>query len=249
MNASRSGSACAATRGMPACRDVPPTSREWQPRQPHPGTRVACCCCFLPDLAEFTSYRREGTDEATIRLLQASSRCRHQQTPSGMYSAHPVPRPPGSLRCTHGHPAHVSNPSCQFAGSNPALPRIDQGCAEVRYVETTNLAERAGCTRHILCLALRAACAAPMGILPMCRTRHVNSRVQIPLFLASIKVALKCVTSRPQIWRRERDSNPRSGVKPLTHFPGVLLQPLGHLSSNRRSRSSMTHVPTGGGGY
>ena len=31
---------------------------------------------------------------------------------------------------------------------------------------------RAGCTRHILCLALRAACAARMGVLPMRRTRH-----------------------------------------------------------------------------
>src|SRR5215510_9999642 len=31
-------------------------------------------------------------------------------------------------------------------------------------------------------------------------------------------------------------SNPRSGYKPLTHFPGVLLQPLGHLSRKTRSR-------------
>lgn len=31
------------------------------------------------------------------------------------------------------------------------------------------------------------------------------------------------------IWRRERDSNPRYGF-PYTHFPGVRLQPLGHLS-------------------
>jgi hypothetical protein len=31
-------------------------------------------------------------------------------------------------------------------------------------------------------------------------------------------------------WRRGRDSNPRYGDKPYTHFPGVLLQPLGHLS-------------------
>lgn len=30
-------------------------------------------------------------------------------------------------------------------------------------------------------------------------------------------------------WRRERDSNPRYGF-PYTHFPGVRLQPLGHLS-------------------
>ena len=31
-------------------------------------------------------------------------------------------------------------------------------------------------------------------------------------------------------WRRERDSNPRYGYKPYTRFPGVRLQPLGHLS-------------------
>ena len=30
-------------------------------------------------------------------------------------------------------------------------------------------------------------------------------------------------------WRRGRDSNPRDGIPP-THFPGVRLQPLGHLS-------------------
>jgi hypothetical protein len=30
-------------------------------------------------------------------------------------------------------------------------------------------------------------------------------------------------------WRRERDSNPRDGFPP-THFPGVRLRPLGHLS-------------------
>jgi hypothetical protein len=31
-------------------------------------------------------------------------------------------------------------------------------------------------------------------------------------------------------WRRERDSNPRDGFPP-THFPGVRLRPLGHLSA------------------
>jgi len=33
--------------------------------------------------------------------------------------------------------------------------------------------------------------------------------------------------------RRERDSNPRY-VLPYTHFPGVLLKPLGHLSGKVR---------------
>jgi hypothetical protein len=39
-----------------------------------------------------------------------------------------------------------------------------------------------------------------------------------------------CVLKEPGwFWRRERDSNPRYGF-PYTHFPGVRLQPLGHLS-------------------
>ena len=37
------------------------------------------------------------------------------------------------------------------------------------------------------------------------------------------------------VWRRERDSNPRYGF-PYTHFPGVLLQPLGHLSFDLPSK-------------
>ncbi len=40
-------------------------------------------------------------------------------------------------------------------------------------------------------------------------------------------------------WRRERDSNPRYGDKPYTHFPGVLLQPLGHLSVSSTRRTSV----------
>jgi len=40
-----------------------------RPRQPHPGTRIIRYRCFLPDLAEFTNYRRGGTDGATIKLL------------------------------------------------------------------------------------------------------------------------------------------------------------------------------------
>ena len=42
-------------------------------------------------------------------------------------------------------------------------------------------------------------------------------------------------------WRRERDSNPRYGF-PYTHFPGVRLQPLGHLS-NRACALRRTHFP------
>ena len=34
------------------------------------------------------------------------------------------------------------------------------------------------------------------------------------------------------VWRRDRDSNPGDGFPP-THFPGVRLRPLGHLSVAR----------------
>ncbi|GAB2810670.1 hypothetical protein GCM10027021_39300 [Dyella kyungheensis] len=37
-----------------------------RPCQPHPGTRIIRYRCSLPGLAEFTNYRRGGTDRATI---------------------------------------------------------------------------------------------------------------------------------------------------------------------------------------
>src|SRR5690606_38538491 len=37
------------------------------------------------------------------------------------------------------------------------------------------------------------------------------------------------------LWRRERDSNPRRGYKPLTPLAGERLRPLGHLSGNRHA--------------
>ena len=48
-------------------------------------------------------------------------------------------------------------------------------------------------------------------------------------------------------WRRGRDSNPRSGYKPLTHFPGVLLQPLGHLSAPGTYQPAIEHLLRGRG--
>jgi hypothetical protein len=36
-------------------------------------------------------------------------------------------------------------------------------------------------------------------------------------------------------WRTERDSNPRTAFT-VTHFPGVRLQPLGHLSLPERGQ-------------
>ena len=53
-------------------------------------------------------------------------------------------------------------------------------------------------------------------------------------------------------WRRDGDSNPRYGC-PHTHFPGVLLQPLGHLSSSGCGDEppcpcNKTNLPTWPGG-
>ena len=41
-------------------------AKGWQPRQPDLGTRISRYRCFLPDLAGFSTWRREGTDGATI---------------------------------------------------------------------------------------------------------------------------------------------------------------------------------------
>ena len=48
-----------------------------RPRQPHPGTRITHYRCFLPDLAGFASYRRGGTDGATIDCAVKTSREGH----------------------------------------------------------------------------------------------------------------------------------------------------------------------------
>ena len=42
-----------------------------------------------------------------------------------------------------------------------------------------------------------------------------------------------------EIWRRERDSNPRYGF-PHTRFPSVRLQPLGHPSARPRNLAKPT---------
>src|SRR5262249_19476877 len=43
------------------------------------------------------------------------------------------------------------------------------------------------------------------------------------------------------LWRTERDSNPRDGF-PSTHFPGVRLRPLGHLSGARGYKAHAIYV-------
>ncbi len=67
----------------------------------------------------------------------------------------------------------------------------------------------AGCTRHILCLALRAATLHESAFLPIRRTRH--------FYFAGSSPAFNRFRKKP-MWRRERDSNPRSGITRLHTF-------------------------------
>src|SRR5438552_951419 len=49
-------------------------------------------------------------------------------------------------------------------------------------------------------------------------------------FAAQMNVGLPPRPRTGEGWRTGRDSNPRDDSSPSTHFPGVRLQPLGHLS-------------------
>src|SRR5699024_1204892 len=138
---------------------------KWRrPCQPHLGARVARYRCFLPDLAEFADYRREGTNRATIDLFGGEGRIRTLDT--GISRILPF------QACSLNH----SDSSPHSAQSQ--LP--------------------VGIVRPVLGLTLRCrsgpACGGPNSF-------------------------------------RTNLSNPRYGYKPYTHFPGVLLKPLGHLST------------------
>src|SRR5215472_9278230 len=86
----------------------------------------------------------------------------------------------------------------------------------------------------------------PIGPLPLCYPRcyprkrwmvpnasnpRDTQRARNPLKSTiswSVPNGLECNGSNS--WRTERDSNPRTAFT-VTHFPGVRLQPLGHLST------------------
>ena len=63
-----------------------------------------------------------------------------------------------------------------------------------------------------------------------------SRRFELPAFSSggrrSIQLSYECFHDQPEhkSWRKERDSNSRYG-SPHTPFPGVRLQPLGHLSA------------------
>ena len=78
-------------------------TKGWQLRQPHPGTRITHYRCFLPDLAEFASYRREGTDGATINSMMERKKLAEREgfEPSKRYN--PFTHFPGVLLQPLGH--------------------------------------------------------------------------------------------------------------------------------------------------
>ena len=129
-------------------------------------------------------------------------------------------RPNQSIPLLPSGPGGVFNLSSR--GADKGHHRI------VRIWIRVKVAEREGLTRDILSLALRAASPSKSAVLPICRTAR----------LLTLSYSLRRMSQQTHSslhstkWRRERDSNPRYGVKPYTHFPGVLLKPLGHLSAS-----------------
>ena len=84
----------------------------------------------------------------------------------------------------------------------------------------------------------------PASIPPAFRARNAllgTLRSRFPRRNAAIRRFQRPVprAERRRCWRRERDSNPRDGFPP-THFPGVRLRPLGHLSGRRGQTMSGT---------
>ena len=84
------------------------------------------------------------------------------------------------------------------------------------------------CTLPFGLAALRAGSFkfAPDKFVEPCRA--LRDRVRPSLFVGYQKAPQK--VGPFGIWRRGRDSNPRYGSTPYTHFPGEPVQPLRHLS-------------------
>jgi hypothetical protein len=96
-------------------------------------------------------------------------------------------------------------------------------------------------------------CTVPVGVAALHQARvfrHVFHGSTVTVWWNSEKIKLLNLQCSPgelvlrKNWRRERDSNPRDGYPP-THFPGVRLRPLGHLSAARAA--GLAAVPIGAG--
>src|SRR5204862_5949723 len=92
--------------------------------------------------------------------------------------------------------------------------------------------ESRGGLRRKLCAAHRAVrgVAAHASLRARGRARVRDRRPRLDQLVALIGAFAPVVIGLSGWWRRGRDSNPRYTFWAYTHFPGVRLQPLGHLS-------------------
>lgn len=135
-------------------------------------------------------------------------------------------RPVGPLRgCLACSRSLGSNPVFHLRGFESRIPTSP---AISRHRNPETLAEREGLfglrphppgPRYARFNRLSACCRTPLSIF---EGSNLESRPLTPLHGIGIL----------KLWRRERDSNPRRGYKPLTPLAGERLRPLGHLSEN-----------------
>src|SRR6187551_2854315 len=102
-----------------------------------------------------------------------------------MYSAHPVSRPSGSFAAQIGFLPICRTHHFDCVGSTPTLLGLGEN----------HMAERVGCTRHILCLALRAASLHKSASCRFVEPIILIAWVRLPPFWGWVKT----------IWRRGWD--------------------------------------------
>ena len=166
-----------------------PVPKRRRPCQPHPGTRIIRYRCSLPGLAEFTNYRRGGTDRATIRRGR------------GTYSLVPMFAPMRDRRAFE-------------TGGEGGIRTRDTGISRIHTFQACsfNHSDTSPHAKPLLRPSTPGGMVRPLlGLTPRSRSGPTSG----------------C----PNSFQTNLSNPRRYGDKPYTHFPGALLQPLGHLSA------------------